>query len=97
MDEIMKQAISQERLIDFYYQGLHRVAEPHILGVCNGITQALVYQIDGQNKSGRLPNWKRIDIHEVSHLQILDKTFPGRRSFPSGKHSSWDIHLAVVD
>lgn len=97
MDNLIKQAIAQKHLISFYYQGLYRVAEPHILGICKGSKQILVYQVSGQSKSGILPDWRRLNIHEISRLQMLSEKFPGKRSFPSGKHSSWDFHLAIVD
>lgn len=96
MEEIVKQAIVQKRLIEFYYYGLHRIAEPHVLGISGGIAQVLVYQVGGQSSSGKLPNWRRVDLHEMSCLHILNQTFPGKRPFTSGRHSSWDIHLATV-
>jgi hypothetical protein len=95
MEEQITQAISQVQLISFYYQNLPRIAEPHILGVCNGVTQMLVYQTGGQSKSGRLPDWRRVNIREISDLKVLDETFAGQRTV-SGKHSSWDSHLAIV-
>jgi predicted DNA-binding transcriptional regulator YafY len=95
MDDLIKQAISQKRLIDFSYHNQHRIAEPHILGMLKGVTQVLIYQVDGES-SNRLPDWRRVNVDEILNLKILDDTFPGQRSSPSGRHSSWDIHLAVV-
>lgn len=97
MDEQIIKAIRGKRLIEFIYHGLQRIAEPHVFGYLNGIKQLLVYQIRGQSRSGGLPNWRRVDIHEMSQLGILDETFPGRRPHPSGKHSSWDSYIAVVE
>ena len=96
MDELIKQAIAQKNLIDFDYRGLHRVAEPHVFGIKNGVRQALVYQIDGGSHSGKVTGWKRVDLHQMLRLKVLDLSFSGQRSFPSGKHSTWDICLAVV-
>ena len=95
MEEQFIQAISQVKLISFYYQNLPRIAEPHILGVCNDVTQMLVYQTGGQSKLGGLPNWRHVNIREISYLKVLDETFAGRRDVP-GKHSSWDSYIAIV-
>ena len=97
MEELLKQAIAQKNLIEFNCHGLQRIAEPHVLGVKGGVKQSLVYQVGGQSSSGGLPNWRRVDLHEISNHQVLDETFPGKRFFPSGRHTSWDVHLAIVD
>jgi predicted DNA-binding transcriptional regulator YafY len=96
MDDLIKQAISQKRLIDFSYHNRSRIAEPHTLGMNKGVTQVLIYQVDGESSSS-LPDWRRVNVDEMLNLKILDDTFPGKRSCPSGKRSSWDIHLAIVD
>lgn len=96
MEQLIKTAIAEKRLLEFYYHGLHRVAEPHVLGINGGIKQLLAYQVRGQSSSGGLPEWRRFDLPEISGLSILDETFPGRRPTPSGKHSKWDYQIAVV-
>jgi predicted DNA-binding transcriptional regulator YafY len=97
MDDLIKQAISQKRLIDFSYNNRRRIAEPHILGTLKGVTQVLTYQLAGESSS-QLPDWRRINVDKILDLQIRDDTFPGQRPCLSGKHSSWDdVHLAVVD
>lgn len=96
MDALVRQAIAEKKLVEFQYQGYTRIAEPHVYGLNSGIKQLLVFQVRGGSKSGRLPNWRRVDLPEVSDLQILNETFPGRRVNPSGEHSSWDETFAIV-
>ena len=55
IDQLLREAIRSKRLIEFEYDGLRRVAEPHDYGVQNGIMKLLVYQVRGDSKSGRLP------------------------------------------
>lgn len=96
MDTQIRQAIAQKKLIQFEYQGYTRIAEPHIYGRNGGVTQLLVYQVRGDSKLGKLPNWRRIDLPEVSGLHVLNESFPGRRPNPSGEHSSWDETFVIV-
>lgn len=96
MDAWIRQAIAEKKLVEFQYQGYARIAEPHVYGRHGGVEQLLVYQVRGGSKSGRLPDWRRVDLPEVSGLNILDETFPGRRANPSGEHSPWDETFAIV-
>jgi len=96
MEDIIIQAIQQKRLIEFYYHGLYRIAKPHVLGIKDRVKQVLVYQIPGQSRLGKLPNWRRINLREISRLRILTETFAGSRPFPSGIHSSWNVQIKVV-
>ncbi|WP_016951559.1 WYL domain-containing protein [Anabaena sp. PCC 7108] len=95
--EIIKQAITQRHLVDFYYQGLHRIAEPHILGFKGGVIQVLVYQIRGKSSSLKLPDWRRMNLDDISGLQILNETFIIQAPSLSNHHSSWDEILATVN
>lgn len=96
MDEDIQRAIREKRLITFEYDGLHRVAEPHVYGVHGGVPELLVYQVDGQSKTGPIPDWRRVKIGGIENLTLLEKRFPGRREAPSGRHSKWDhVHLVV--
>ena len=89
-------AIANKKIIEFDYHNHHRIAEPHVYGVLEGKEQVLVYQTDGTSSSGGLPDWRRMDINEISNLNVTDKTFAGPRQYPSGKHSSFDRMIAVV-
>jgi hypothetical protein len=96
MDSIIKTAIATKRLLEFTYDGLPRIVEPHVYGVQDGKHQLLAYQIGGRSSSGNLPNWRRMDLDKISNMRMLDQTFPGSRPTPSGKHSSFDTTIAVV-
>ena len=96
MEQALTQAIAARNLIEFWYRGHRRIAEPHILGVSGGVMQLLVYQTDGTSSSGGIPEWRRFDLEEMSRLNVLSQLFPGRRPVPSDKHSSWDWTIAIV-
>lgn len=96
MEQLIQQAIAAKKLIEFLYSGHSRLIEPHVLGVNGGITQVLGYQIGGTSSSGGIPEWRRFDLTKISGLRLTSTSFPGRRPFPSGKHSSWDRQIAIV-
>ena len=87
----LRSAIQRKRLIEFEYQDLHRVVEPHDYGLLNRVEQLLAYQVAGQSRSMKLPDWRLIRVTEIKQFRILDEQFPGGRSVPSGKHKKWDL------
>ncbi len=96
MNQQIVKAIREKKVIEFDYQGYHRVAEPHVYGQNHGVDQLLVFQIGGGSSSGNLPDWRRVDIHEMTNLLITEKTFHGARPNVSGKHSTWDSTYEIV-
>lgn len=94
MDELIRRAIQQRRVIEFTLHGLLRVAEPHLFGVCKGSKQLLVFQIRGESRSGGLPYWRRVEVAEIKGLRMLDEIFASRLATPP--QSGWDLILARV-
>jgi len=95
--QLLEQAIQSKSIVEFTYKNHHRVAEPHVLGVKDGVIQFLGYQVGGSSSSGGpLPEWRRFDLDKIIGLVVTDNKFPGRRPFPSGKHSAWDREILVV-
>jgi hypothetical protein len=48
MENTILEAIEHKKLIEFNYQYLPRVAEPHAYGIKNGVKQLLGYQTGGK-------------------------------------------------
>jgi hypothetical protein len=90
VDLLVRTAIAERRLIRFMLNGCLRIAEPHDYGIRNGVAQLLVYQIEGQSHSGRIPEWRWVRLAVASNFEVLDRTFAGGRPAPSGRHSQWD-------
>ena len=89
LDELLRAAIEQRRLVQLRYDNRSRILEPHDYGVQNGMTRLLAYQVGGSS-SGKLPNWRWLDVNRISEPQMLSRGFRGGRSIPSGKHHKWD-------
>ncbi|HZS56169.1 MAG TPA: hypothetical protein VFA65_17330 [Bryobacteraceae bacterium] len=89
MDRCLREAIEQRHLLKLVYQNKIRIVEPHDYGIHNGSAKLLGYQIGGAS-SGRLPNWRWMEVDGITDFQILDQTFAGGRQVPTGKHYQWD-------
>jgi hypothetical protein len=89
IDDLIRAAIEQKRLIELVYLDKLRIVEPHDYGVHNGLSKLLGYQVGGSS-SGRLPNWRWMEVGLISNLRLLNRTFAGGRPSPSGKHHRWD-------
>ena len=107
MMDTVRGAIRERRMLGFVYNGLARIAEPHVAGIkggrqgmlayqTGGRQGMLAYQTGGQSSSGGLPEWRRFYLDKISGLCVLKEGFDGPRPYPSGRHSSWDSTIAVV-
>jgi len=98
IDEVLRRAIVQKRLIELVYNGRRRIVEPHDYGVHKGSVKLLGYQLAGAS-SGPLPNWRWFEIDLVTDIHLLDRRFRGGRSGgpgPSGNHNQWgELFLRV--
>jgi hypothetical protein len=92
---IIRNAITNRNIIEFSYHGYQRIAEPHVYGIHNGKRQILVYQIGGLTSSGKIPDWRRINLDEISNVKVTTEKFSGPR-MEASKHSDWDTIIAVV-
>ncbi|HHQ4756381.1 TPA: hypothetical protein ACSP2Z_001170 [Aeromonas hydrophila] len=96
-EQIIDRAIREKYIVEFIYGGHPRKVEPHVLGISGGSLQFLGYQIGGSSSSGgALPEWRRFDLNRIVSLSITTGKFPGRRPFPSGRHSYWDRQILIV-
>lgn len=95
LEQRLHDAIDQRLVVQFYYRGHLRIAEPHVLGVKDGRLQVLTYQIGGRSSSGSLPDWRRFFVDELSQLQVTNQVFLGQR-LAYGRHSAFDRQIAVV-
>ena len=95
LDHLIRAAIKQTRLLRLRYRNKLRIVEPHDYGMHNGVIKLLTWQIGGAS-NGPLPNWRLMETNRISDAQMLDRTFPGGRPTPSGKHHKWDkLYLRV--
>ncbi|MFG0251325.1 MAG: WYL domain-containing protein [Phycisphaerales bacterium JB038] len=90
------QAIRERKLLEFWYHGSSRVAEPHVYGVQGGERHLLTFQVGGVSRSGRLPGWRRFRLAEMSSIRVLPEQFEGPRDESQTRSASFDDIIAVV-
>ena len=95
IDRALRAAIAGRRLVTFSYQGRPRKAEPHDYGVNKGRVRLFCYQVGGESRSGKLPDWRLLEVPDISGLQITDESFAGPRVV-SGEHIEWQTLFASV-
>ena len=97
VDRLLRKAIAGHWLIKFALEGgAPRIAEPHDYGTMHGVDRVLVYQVGGESRSGRLPNWRLVTISKLSQLEVLDVKFGGPRGASSSHRHHWDRLFASV-
>ena len=89
LDQLLRTAIQQTRPLRLRYRDKDRIVEPHDYGQHNGVIKVLTWQIGGSS-SGPLPNWRWMELDQISDAQLLDQAFSGGRPTLSGKHHKWD-------
>ena len=96
MDELLRRAIAERRLIAFSFDGHRRIGEPHDFGIIDTEKKLFFYQVGGTSRSGRPLGWRWAVVARISELRLLDDRFPGPRATPSGRHQRWDLLYASV-
>ena len=92
---IIRNAIANKEVIEFTYQGYPRVAEPHVYGIKAGKRKILVYQIGGLTSSGKIPDWRLVNIDEIFGLRVIkDQKFAGPREYREASYKDWDTIIA---
>lgn len=74
-------ASRKKHLLEFYYDGHFRKVEPHTFGVSKrGNDLLAAYQVSGDSKVGKVPDWKQFNLDKIETLKVLDETFSSPRS-----------------
>ena len=75
MNEQIINAIENRKTMEFEYEGMIRIVEPHCYGLTKKCNEALrAYQIDGFSSSGKM-GWKLFSLSKVSSIKILENNF----------------------
>jgi hypothetical protein len=100
LDDALRFAIANRRLIEFTYHDARRVAEPHDYGRQKGTTKLLVFQSTsvggGAAKNRSVRGWRLLELEKITALSVLDATFPGSRGGAHHQHYTWDEVYARV-
>jgi predicted DNA-binding transcriptional regulator YafY len=95
IDQKLRSAIANKRLVQLRYEGARRVVEPHDYGVQNETPSLLAFQVRSSDPAKK-PGWRMLHLSKMSDCVILDETFKGSRGASHRQHHKWDILYARV-
>jgi hypothetical protein len=90
LDEQIRQAIAERRVVGFRYNGQRRMGELHLYGKSKGQPTVLLYMTGGSFMGGPYPTWRRCDISAITRFGLLTVTFSQPRLNPNDSFSEWD-------
>lgn len=98
VDQRIRTAIAERRLLQLTYKGKARIAEPHDYGVQSGKPRLFVYQLRvvGETDSAKTRGWRLLDVAGITSCEVLEQTFPGSRGDSHQDHLDWDVVYARV-
>jgi len=98
VDDQLKFAIANKRLIRFTYESVARIAEPHDYGLRDDAPRLLAYQ---RQKAGRrdqrVRGWRWLEVTKIQDCIVLEESFSGTRETADQQHHRWDVLYARVD
>lgn len=82
MEEQLRQALAEHRVVLFTYHGHARRVEPHALGhVSEGRLALLGWQVAGGSASEPPTGWRTFVLPEISRLKLTRKPFAPRAGY----------------
>jgi len=97
VEQIIIDAIDKKKMLSFDYHDHERIVEPHVYGIKDSKKSLQTFQTGGTSSSGGIPEWRRMFVDGISNIKMLEQSFPGKRPYPSGVHSSFDEIIKLVD
>ena len=99
LDEQLRFAIANRRLVRITYDAALRVGEPHDYGIQGGISKLLFYQLrraSGDHQWQVAPGWRGLVTSKIETCEVLQETFRGTRASSHQQHLPWDELFARV-
>lgn len=73
-------AVRNQSVVSFRYNGLNRVGEPHVVGMTgNGQELLLMWQTEGSHDAGG-HDWVLCNLDKIENLRLTGQKFGGPRS-----------------
>lgn len=96
MDELICEAIENNRVIEFRYDGHYRKVEPYCHGWSNRNKETLRgYQIEGGSNSRRVPFWRLFTVAKMGDLSLTDEAFEGDRPLYNPNDQDLRVHCNI--
>jgi hypothetical protein len=90
MNQQICNAIHNRCILTFTYDGHYRVVEPYAYGLSQTRSEVIrCYQMGGTSRSGKLPDWRLMEVAQIKFLTVTEEHFVGKR--PGYKRGDKDM------
>ena len=96
LDECIRRAIAEKRLLQIGYKKAIRLAEPHDYGIVEGTERLLIFQLRGPDSGKGAVGWRLLDVVKIESCVITGQTFAGSRGQSHQQHNQWEALFARV-
>jgi hypothetical protein len=96
LDERIRRAIVEKRLLEIRYKRAVRLAEPHDYGVIDGTERLLIFQLHRPDSGKGAVGWRLLDVVKIESCVVTDQTFAGSRGRSHQQHYQWETLYARV-
>ena len=96
VDQPIRRAITEKRLLELRYKKAVRLAEPHDYGVIDGTPRLLVFQLQGPDSGKGAVGWRLLDVVKIESCVVTSRTFAGSRGQAHQQHYQWETLYARV-
>lgn len=95
--QFLVDAITNQQVLTFTYDGLPRTVEPHAYGVSTAGNDVLrCYQTAGQSNEGPVPGWRLMTVAKIVAMQPSGETFPiARPGYRRGDRGMTRIYAQI--
>ena len=81
-EDLIQQALTERREVEFTYHGFPRRVEPHALGhATEGRLALLGWQVAGGSSSEPPPGWRTFMLADITDLKLTRETFAPRADY----------------
>ena len=95
MNQTIIEAIENQQLIEFYYDGELRVVQPYCYGVSKAGNDVLrAFQVDGYSSSNKMW-WKMYTLSKMQQIQIMEDTFNPRNDYKRRDKDMMKIYIEI--
>ena len=96
ISDMITKAISEKKIVEFDYNGHHRIAEPHVYGILKNEETILIFQTGGTSSSETSSSWRTMHTDKIMDFKITGDFFDGKRDTPTGKHTPFSSIFIMV-
>jgi hypothetical protein len=83
LDERIRRAIAEKRLLEIRYKNAIRLVERHDYGVIDGTERLLIFQLNGPDSGKGAVGWRLLDVVKIESCLVTEQTFAAVASHTS--------------